>query len=88
MESKNLSKKDLLCISFKMPEKRSNSSGSFNDYERPGRVAAYCNINYDQVRASISTSRSMEINVFSEEGYYNQLPPMGQIEIRFNFYQK
>jgi hypothetical protein len=64
-----------------MPEKSPQTNSNYSEYEKPGRVAAYCNINYNEVMKSIEQNQVLKLDVYSSSDELNRLPPMGQIDI-------
>lgn len=59
-----------------------------NEYERPGRIAAYATISLQQITSSIETQESLTIPAFSEEGFFSLLPPIGSITVNSSFKEK
>jgi hypothetical protein len=82
---KDVSQNDFITIKFIMPRRENTNDDDLNEFERPGRIAAYANISLNQIMSSISTQESQSVQAFSEEGYFSQLPAIGSIKIKCSF---
>ena len=57
---------------------------SCTEFEKPGKVVGYSNITLSKILES--DNESITLQVFSEEGFYSDVPPIGQIIIKSDFY--
>ena len=76
----------MITIKFVMPER--DNAEALNEYERPGRIAAYATLSLQQITTSIETQDQLSIPAFSEEGFYSLLPPIGTITVKSSFKEK
>ena len=74
IECSKMSRSDFVCISFLMPQ---TEKKVYSAFEKPGRMAAHCNLTYQSIQMALKTDYPVTIDVYSEEGYYQDLPPMG-----------
>ena len=59
-----------------------------NEYERPGRIAAYATLSLQQIISSVETHESLSIPAYSEEGFFSLLPPIGFLTVSSSFKEK
>lgn len=53
IQIKDVKESDLITIKFVMPER--DNAEALNEYERPGRIAAYATLSLQQITTSIET---------------------------------
>ena len=76
-----------ICLKFLMPRCDDASIKSSSEYEKPGRVTAYCNLNMQQLlKDEAFHGKGKKIEVFSEAAYFDPVArPLGEIQVRCNF---
>lgn len=79
---------DWITIKFLMPQR--DNVAADNEYERPGRIAAYATLSLQQILTSLldKTHESLSIPAFSEQGFFSLLPPIGFITVSSSFQEK
>ena len=82
LKCNSLTKTDIVCMTFIMPN---TGKQTFSTYEQPGRVAAFSNLNYEKIKEAINSEKLVKVQAFSEEGFYDQRPPIGEVEISCQF---